>query len=155
MKIYTLLLLSLLALSCKKSTPAAKTTSGLQAGFIPNWQTDTLIAGSTTSHNGNYNDTIFANEIGDTSIVYYQGAKYYIWYLQSSVTVRVGDSQQVYINSYISQTPFDTTNAITSCSVFPAKYYDNNRWKQQRQEIMINNMAHFDAGVIQPFYYSK
>src|SRR6185437_5648276 len=83
---YLIIVLLFSITSCSKSSktsPAVTSTSSTTAvtghkGFIPWWVNDTIkaIVGTT----GVFFDTMYCAASGDTSMVYFKGNRYYIWF---------------------------------------------------------------------------
>lgn len=113
------------------------------AHFIPNWQYDTLISMVMPPDSTPYFDTIYADNINDTSVFYYHGVKYYIWTISLSLHGQdeYKNGEQVYGNCLISLYPKPDVSKGFSYNLMnianPYKYYSDsyNNWTPMYQGI--------------------
>src|SRR6185312_2764414 len=115
--------------SCSKSPKTSPTTSTQPTttvtghkGFIPWWVADTIkaLVDSTT---GVFYDTMYCVASGDTSLVYFKGDKYYLWFEDPTGTQTFNDSVGSYLSCYIVQNLYDTTNCLSSCRITSSQYW--------------------------------
>jgi hypothetical protein len=151
MKKYLLFIFPILLFSCaKKSGPksGAKLTTTIEQNFIPNWHSNDTLIGMIVDSSSSFvgYDTIYTNNINDTSFVIYKGIQYYIWTI--GLTDIHGDvipfqnDTKTYANCCINIIPFDTTGAISFKlynSVFPDKYLQSGAYIHQQQEVIIQD----------------
>lgn len=142
MKYVYLLIIAACVAACKKDNnpspgnPAQNDSvnismpSGVKSHFIPNWKHDTLIGMVSPPNTTAYLDTIFSDKIGDTSVIFYKGIKYYVWTMSFVVNGKddYEDGAQVYGNCLISVYPTPDTSKALSYNFMniatPYKYYN-------------------------------
>ena len=147
------LLVVLIALvACKKSnTPPNSTTINghvitKAAHFIPNWRKDTLICVVMPPSPPYYADTMYADIVGDSSIIYYKGIKYYVWTMSLVIDGKdqFANGEQVYGNCLITTHSQPDSSTAISYDLFnianPYQYYDSayNNWTPMYQALQIN-----------------
>jgi hypothetical protein len=125
-------------------TPPPSTTVEISY-WIPNWADDTLVG--VNPSNGDY-DIIYSATIGDTSVFYRDGIKYYIW-AQCPFADPSGhpdwfkENSKTYVWCCIGTTPFDTASVLFKSpltSAMPKEYYNTsyNEWRTQHQVVMLS-----------------
>lgn len=142
--IFISLLLSLYACKDKGKEQTPKYTQQPHQHWIPNWEKDTLVAINGTAA-PYLTDIMYSETIGDTSVLYYQGEKYYVWTENVKIepektSYYFRPDMQEYNNIVVSKIPF--SNVISDFFtegffVQPATYFSslNNAWVDQFQAI--------------------
>ncbi|MBL7705625.1 MAG: hypothetical protein JNM21_08745 [Taibaiella sp.] len=154
------LLLGLYACEGKNKTP--KYTRQPHQNWIPNWEKDTLVA--ISGNPGAFlTDVMYAETIGDSTVLYYNGVKYYVWTENVKVNAGIASyyfkpNMQSYNTIVVSKIPFSNLlNDFYSegSSVMPARFVDttDNSWQTQFQSILIDKKPNI-AGWNAPAFYS-
>lgn len=164
------ILTALLFAACNQNNTPQPNNNGVNgngnsvsaAHWIPNWQNDTLVGVGIDSF-----DVIYTLKNGDTSMIKYKGADYYIWAQCPYTTPNnypnwFEDNSKNYVWIYIGAHPFDTSSIIVGnafCSVMPPRYYnkDYDTWHTQDFVIMVNPLKPpfpewVNAGVYSTYY---
>lgn len=150
MKRIVLLAPFLLLFSCSQDddppSPGPGNDPGNASGkfWIPNWAKDTMVglrANVQTEADTPLYDVIYSDMSGDTSLLYYDGVKYYLWQEPLNNTFVV--DANVYSLIVISKYPFtnDPDKVLTTgLGAMPHKYYDIDygTWHDQEQVLMID-----------------
>lgn len=148
--------------ACEGKDPTPKYTQQPHQHWIPNWEKDTMVA--ISGNPGSYlTDVMYSETIGDSSVLYYNGEKYYIW----TENVKTGPAgtnyyfrpnMMEYNMIVISKIPF--TNLLNDffsdgAYVKPASYVDpaDSTWKTQFQSMKISRMPNI-SGWSAPAIYS-
>ncbi len=162
MKKYLLIALLLGLYACKKDrTP--KYVQQAHQHWIPNWEKDTLVA--ISGNPGNYlTDVMYSDVIGDSTVLYYNGSKYYVW----TENVRSGrvieyffmPDMQLYNNIVISKIPFSyLQNDFYSEGdyLLPARFVDtsDNSWQTQFQSVMVDKKPSITGWEAPAFYTTE
>lgn len=114
--------------------------------WIPNWENDTMI-GINNEIPPTLLDTMYSARLGDTSVIYYKGEKYYVWtenvVLSSGVYIyQFEKDKDSYNEIVVSKVLFPnklTDIVATGEYVRPGKYYEKstNTWEKQAQVISL------------------
>jgi hypothetical protein len=131
MKLSKLLLIALLAVSCRpEDTPAPLVPTGSAMSFVPIWKADTLI----NNYRVNATDTMIAFNSNDTTGVVYNGSTLYVFGYNFDTT-----KLAVFNTVWIGATPFDTVTALSKCNVGFYRSFNvgDNAYKYQQQYITI------------------
>lgn len=157
--IFISLLLSVYACKDKNKTP--KYPQQPHQHWIPNWEKDTLVA--ISGNPGAFlTDVMYSETIGDSTVLYYNGVKYYVWTENIRTTPVTGyffaPNMQIYNNIVISKIPFSNVlNDFYSEAqyVLPARFVDttDNSWQTQFQSIQVDKKPNI-SGWTAPAFYS-
>lgn len=131
MKLSKLLLITLLAVSCRpEDTPAPLLPTGSAMSFVPIWKADTLI----NNYRVNATDTMIAFNSNDTTGVIYNGSTLYVFGYNFDTT-----KLAVFNTVWIGVTPFDTATALSKCNVgfYRSFSVGDNTHKYQQQYLTI------------------
>jgi len=146
MKIYTLLLLSLLALSCKKSGTTLSTTfpknyDSLWYHQLPYWKSGIILVDAPRI-SGNIIDSMQTQLNGDTAIIYYRGEKLYLWVYDPLYTDSAG-----YFHCMIGTNFYQNTSSYSSATIYVSKYYSyaNKAWQDQKMQVIVDDLTHFNG----------
>ncbi len=131
MKLSKLLLIALLAVSCRREdTPAPLVPTGSEISFVPIWRNDTMF----NNYRVNATDTMIAFNSNDTTGVVYNGSTLYVFGYNFDTT-----KLAVFNTVWIGATPFDTTTALSKCNVgfYRSFSVGDNTHKYQQQYLTI------------------
>lgn len=137
MKLTKLLLISLLAVSCRRDETSALLPTGSEMSFAPIWRDNDTLMNSQRIY---ATDTMLTFKHGDTTGVYYHGETLYVfgYNFDSNAT----SSRTAWIGATI----FDTATAYSKCVIGQYKYFSvgDNRYKYQQQFLgIITRYPHF------------
>jgi hypothetical protein len=131
MKLRKLLLIALLAVSCRREdTPAPLLPTGSEISFVPIWRNDTMF----NNYRVNATDTMIAFNSNDTTGVVYNGSTLYVFGYNFDTT-----KLAVFNTVWIGATPFDTVTALSKCNVGFYRSFNvgDNSHKYQQQYLTI------------------
>jgi len=131
MKLSKLLLIALLAVSCRpEDTPAPLLPTGSEISFVPIWRNDTMF----NNYRVNATDTMIAFNSNDTTGVVYNGSTLYVFGYNFDTT-----KLAVFNTVWIGTTPFDTVTALSKCNVgfYRSFSVGDNTHKYQQQYLTI------------------
>lgn len=109
--------------------PKADTTTYMPASrFIDNWHKGDTLYTSYPTQAGIIEDTMFTDNVNDTSFIIYKGVRYYIWAIPKYSTDTLLANDQVFSNVAVSRT-YNVKDAISyerRNNALPYKYVDKN-----------------------------
>lgn len=145
MKKLTILFILASLYSCEKVRNKAGEKQIYQ-NWIPNWENDTMV-GVSYGNPPDEVDTMYSALIGDTSLIYYKGEKYYVWtenvVLSSGVYIYQFEKDKNYYNDIVVSKvlfPNKLTDIVaTGEYAMPGRYYEKstNTWERQAQSISL------------------
>lgn len=156
------LLLSLYACEGKDKTP--KYTRQPHQNWIPNWEKDTLVAisGSAAPY---LTDVMYSETIGDTSVLYRKGEKYYVWTENVKIEAQrtfyyFEPNMREYNNIVVSKIPFSNLlNDFYSEGYYvtPASFVDttDNSWQTQFQSVKVVKKPDIVGWTAPPVYSTE
>lgn len=160
-------MIALAAASCSPNNNTPSPNPGNNPGntsgkfWIPNWAKDTLLGlrdmGTFPAEDPIY-DIIYTDMSGDTSLVYYQGAKYYIW--TEPIGGQFIENSLSYGFVVMSKYPFtnDPNKVLASgLGASPHRYYDSDygTWHEQTQFMIIDLKPPFPEWVYMGYYSNE
>lgn len=148
MKLSKLLLIALLAVSCRRDETSALLPTGSSMSFAPIWRDNDTLMNSQRIY---ATDTMLTFKHGDTTGVYYGTDTLYVFGYNFDTTTT--SSRTVWIGADI----FDTATAYSKCIIGQYRYFNvgDNSYKYQQQFLAIATRYPHFATTGDAYYIGK